>query len=395
MKKGLFILTTIITLISCGSKDKNNDALAEKKAALDKLIQLKAKTEAEIKTLQDEISKLGGGEINAANLTLVAVTPVAAAPFNHFIDLRGRVDAEDISYVTPRGMGGQVKEIFVKEGDQVRKGQVLLRLDDAIMRQSYNAAKKQLETIRTQLSFSKDIYDRQNNLWKKGIGSEVQLLTAKTNMESLQNQLNAAEEQVKVAAEQLQTSSVTSDVDGTVETMMVRRGELFAGMGQIKIVNTSRLKVVSNVPENYINRVKKGTMVEVEIPETKQTFKTTIQFVGQTIENTQRGFLIEAGIPANQQLKPNQTVVLKIQDYASDRSVTIPINTLQSDESNKYVYVMEKQANGKSIATRKIITLGESYGDQVEVLNGLTGGEMLITAGYQNLYEGQQIRVNP
>jgi RND family efflux transporter MFP subunit len=292
-------------------------------------------------------------------------------------------------------MGGQVKEIFVKEGDQVRKGQVLLRLDDAIMRQSYNAAKKQLETIRTQLSFSKDIYDRQNNLWKKGIGSEVQLLTAKTNMESLQNQLNAAEEQVKVAAEQLQTSSVTSDVDGTVETMMVRRGELFAGMGQIKIVNTSRLKVVSNVPENYINRVKKGTMVEVEIPETKQTFKTTIQFVGQTIENTQRGFLIEAGIPANQQLKPNQTVVLKIQDYASDRSVTIPINTLQSDESNKYVYVMEKQANGKSIATRKIITLGESYGDQVEVLNGLTGGEMLITAGYQNLYEGQQIRVNP
>jgi RND family efflux transporter MFP subunit len=395
MKKGLFILTTIITLISCGSKDKKNDVLAEKKAALDKLIQLKTKTEAEIKTLQDEISKLGGGEINAANLTLVAVTPVAAAPFNHFIDLRGRVDAEDISYVTPRGMGGQVKEIFVKEGDQVRKGQVLLRLDDAIMRQSYNAAKKQLETLRTQVSFSRDIYDRQNNLWKKGIGSEVQLLTAKTNMEALQNQLNAAEEQVKVASEQLQTSSVTSDVDGTVETMMVRRGELFAGMGQIKIVNTSRLKVVSNVPETYINRVKKGTIVEVEIPETKQTFKTTIQFVGQTIENTQRGFTIEASIPANQQLKPNQTVVLKIQDYASDRSVTIPINTLQSDESNKYVYVMEKQANGKSVATRKIITLGESYGDQVEVLSGLTGGEMLITAGYQNLYEGQQIRVNP
>jgi RND family efflux transporter MFP subunit len=395
MKKGLFILTTIITLISCGSKDKKNDVLAEKKAALDKLIQLKTKTEAEIKSLQDEISKLGGGEINAANLTLVAVTPVAAAPFNHFIDLRGRVDAEDISYVTPRGMGGQVKEIFVKEGDQVKKGQVLLRLDDAIMRQSYNAAKKQLETLRTQVSFSRDIYDRQNNLWKKGIGSEVQLLTAKTNMEALQNQLNAAEEQVKVASEQLQTSSVTSDVDGTVETMMVRRGELFAGMGQIKIVNTSRLKVVSNVPETYINRVKKGTIVEVEIPETKQTFKTTIQFVGQTIENTQRGFTIEASIPANQQLKPNQTVVLKIQDYASDRSVTIPINTLQSDESNKYVYVMEKQANGKSVATRKIITLGESYGDQVEVLSGLTGGEMLITAGYQNLYEGQQIRVNP
>jgi RND family efflux transporter MFP subunit len=277
----------------------------------------------------------------------------------------------------------------------VKKGQLLLKLDDAIMRQSYQAAKKQLEALRTQVTFTKDIYERQNNLWKKGIGSEVQLLSAKTNMEALQNQLSAAEEQVKVAAEQLQTNSVTSDVDGTVETMMVRRGELFAGMGQIKIVNTNRLKVVANVPETYIGRVKKGTMVQVEIPETKQSFKTSVQFVGQTIENTQRGFSIEAAIPANQSLKPNQTVVLKIQDYAADRAITIPINTLQSDESNKYVYVMEKQGAGKSIATRKIITIGESYGDQVEVLSGLTGSEMLITAGYQNLYEGQQVRINP
>lgn len=395
MNKQFLIFFSVVFLLSCGSNNNDKNALAEKKAALEKLLQLKTKTEAEIKTLQDEINKLGGSEVNTANLTLVAVQPVSASPFTHFIDLRGRVDAEDISYVTPRGMGGQVKDIFVKEGDVVKKGQVLLKLDDAIMRQSYQAAKKQLEALRSQVSFTKEIYERQNNLWKKGIGSEVQLLSAKTNMESLENQLAAAEEQVKVAAEQLQMSSVTSDVDGTVETMMVRRGELFAGMGQIKIVNTSRLKVVANVPETYINRVKKGTVVEIQIPETNQTFKSTVQFVGQTIESTQRGFSIEAAIPSNQSLKPNQTVVLKIQDYAAARAITIPINTLQSDETNKYVYVMEKQANGKSVATRKIITLGESYGDQVEVLSGLTGNEMLITAGYQNLYEGQQVRVNP
>lgn len=395
MNKRLFILFSVVFLLACGSKNNDKNALTEKKAALEKLVQLKAKTEAEIKTLQDEINRLGGSESDAATLTLVAVQPVSASAFTHYIDLRGRVDAEDISYVTPRGMGGQVKEIFVKEGDVVKKGQMLLKLDDAIMRQSYQAAKKQLEALRTQVAFTKEIYERQNNLWKKGIGSEVQLLSAKSNTEALQHQLTAAEEQVKVANEQLQTSSVTSDVDGTVETMMVRRGELFAGMGQIKIVNTNRLKVVANVPETYISRVKKGTMVEIQIPETKQSFKSTVQFVGQTIENTQRGFLIEAAIPANQSLKPNQTVVVKIQDYASDRAITIPINTLQSDESNKYVYVMEKQGNGKSIATRKIITLGESYGDQVEVLSGLTGSEMLITAGYQNLYEGQQVRVNP
>jgi len=83
--------------------------------------------------------------------------------------------------------------------------------------------------------------------------------------------------------------------------------------------------------------------------------------------------------------------VMKILDYNSPNAVVIPINTLQSDENNKYVYVMEKLSNGKTVATRKVIVLGLVYGDLVEVKSGLTGGEQLITAGYQNLYEGQVV----
>lgn len=387
----LFIATSLL-FVSCGRTDKKeNAALTEKKALLKKLNAQKSETEAQIRKLQEEISLLEGGTSSSANVKLVAVSTVVNQAFNHSIDLRGRVDAENIFYVAPRGMGGQVKDVFIKEGDVVKKGQLLLKLDDAIMRQAVTAAKQQLEGLKTQLGLAKTVYEKQNNLWQKGIGSEIQVITARTNMETLQNQLSAAEEQVKVAVEQLNTTNVYSDVDGVAETVMVKRGELFAGMGQIKIVNTNQLKVVAIVPENYIARVKKGTQVMIEIPESGQSFNSTINLVGQTIENTQRGFTIEASLPASGLMKPNQTVVVKIADYSASNAIVIPVNTLQSDEQNKYVYVMEKKSDGKTIATRKTIQIGEIYGDKVEIKSGLTGGEQLITAGYQNLYEGQVV----
>lgn len=386
-----FVLSALL-LGSCGhsSKDKNA-TLNEKKVALQQLIKQKNSIEESIRNLKKEIALLDSNEANNMNAKLVSISAVLVQPFNHYIDLRGRIDAENISYITPRGMGGQVKSIYIKEGDAVKRGQLVLKLDDAIYRQSLIAARQQLESIKTQLVMAKSLYERQSNLWEKGIGTEVQLMSARTTMETLQNQLKAAQEQVNVVAEQLNTTNVYSDVEGIAEVVMVKVGELFSGMGQIKIVNNSNLKVVANVPENYLTKVKKGAPVVIQIPEANQTINSSLFLVGQTIEATQRGFVAEAKIPSDGVLKPNQSVVMKILDYASQNAVVIPINTVQSDESNKYVYVLQKLSNGKEVATRKTVVLGEIYGEQVEIKSGLSGGEQLITAGYQTLYEGQVI----
>ncbi len=385
------LLTISLAIFSCNDAKKNEEtSVADIKSKLEKLEATKTKTETEIKKLKDKLNALSGITSDSKS-KLIAVAAVGIQQFNHYIDLRGRIDAENISYISPRGMGGQVKQIFVKEGDVVRKGQLLLQLDDAIMKQSLVAAKQQLEGIKTQLAYAKNIYERQNNLWEKGIGTEVQLISARTNVATLENQLKSAEEQVKVGSEQLNTAAVRSDVDGIAETVMVKVGELFSGMGQIKIVNTNNLKVLSIVPENYLTRIHKGTPVVVSIPEANKTINSTISLIGQTIENTQRGFTVEAKIPADGVLKPNQSVVMKILDYSAANAVVIPVNTVQSDEQNKYVYLMGKSADGKIIATRKTIVLGEVYGDIVEIKSGLTGGEQLITSGYQNLYEGQLV----
>lgn len=402
--KQYFILgaAVLVLLTSCGGSKKDENALLnDKKAKLEKLKTDKNKQEEEIRILETEIAKSDTNSANNSKVKLVSAAAVATQNFQHFIDLQGIVDADNISYISPRGMGGQVKALYIKEGDFVKKGQLILKLDDAVNRQQIVASRQQLEGIKTQLGFAKNIYQRQKNLWDQGIGTEVQLITANTNAESLQNQLSAAQEQVKVAEEQLKTSNVYSDVTGVADVVNIKVGELFQGMGatgpQIKIVNTSSLKVVVNVPENYSGRIQKGSGVNVLIPDVNKNIKTTLSLISKSIDPTQRGFVAEAKIPYDASLRPNQLAVIKILDYAANNAVVIPVNVVQTDEKGKYVYVMGKLSNGKTIAQKKNIVIGEIYGEIVEVKSGLSSGEQIITEGYQNLYEGQLIStsVNP
>lgn len=396
--RNLIALTSVVVILTaCGNSKKDSNAiLNDKKVKLEKLTKEKTGIDEEMRILQDEIAKLDTSAVNASKIKLVAVQPVTTQNFQHFIDLQGKVDAENISYISPRMGPAQVKAVLVKEGQFVNKGQLLLRLDDAIIRQQVVAARQQLEGIRTQLGLARTIYDRQQNLWNQGIGTEVQLITARTNVQSLENQLKASGEQIKVAQEQQNTANVYSDVSGVADIVNIRVGEIFQGMGingqpQIKIVNASNLKVTASVPENYVSRIHKGTPVQIFIPDIKRTLTTTISLVSQSIDPTQRGFIVEAKIPADAALKPNQSVVMKIEDYSASNALVIPINIVQSDEKNKYVYVLEKLPNGKSIASKKIVNLGEVYGNIVEIKTGLTGKEMLITEGFQTLYEGQTV----
>ncbi|HPH85918.1 MAG TPA: efflux RND transporter periplasmic adaptor subunit [Ferruginibacter sp.] len=398
MKKITQITTvTLLAFImaSCGNSKDGNANVNDKKAELEKLKASKAKTDEEIQKLQAELNKLDPASANSSKVKLVGISAVTNSDFKHYIDLQGKVDAENISYISPRGGPGQVKAVYVSQGQSVRKGQLLLKLDDAIARQSVAAARQQLEGIKTQLGFAKNIYERQKNLWEKGIGTEVQLITARTNAEGLQDQLNSANEQVKVAVEQMNTANVYSDVDGIADIVAVRMGETFTGMTatgpQIKIVNTRNLKVVTNVPENYISRMKRGSTVEILIPDLNKKLPSVISLISQSIDPSLRGFIAEAKIPFDPALKPNQTAIMKILDYSAPNAVVIPVNTVQTDETSKYVYVLEKSGNGKSIARKKQVNVGEVYGEFVEIKTGLSGGEQLITEGYQNLYEGQLV----
>ncbi|MFT3979627.1 MAG: efflux RND transporter periplasmic adaptor subunit [Ferruginibacter sp.] len=392
-------LAAMLVLSSCGdSKKEGNAAINDKKAELEKLKKEKSAQEDKIQKLEDELAKQDTGSAKAASAKLVALGPVGSQDFKHYIELRGMVDADNISYISPRMGPAQVKAVYVRQGQTVKKGQLLLKLDDAIVRQQVVAAKQQAEGIKTQLAYAKNIAQRQQNLWDKGIGTEVQLITAKNNVASLESQLKAANEQTQVAIEQLNTANVYSDVNGVADAVNIRVGEIFQGMSssgqpQIKIVNTSNLKVVTNIAENYMAKLRLGTPVVVSLPDVNKTFNTSLSFLGQSIATNMIGFVAEAKLPRDPQLKPNQTAVVRILDYSAPNAVVIPVNTLQTDEKGKYVFVAQKLSNGTLIAKKKPVQVGEIFGETAEIKTGLAVGEQLVIDGYQTIYEGQQLTV--
>ncbi|MGI8584076.1 MAG: efflux RND transporter periplasmic adaptor subunit [Chitinophagaceae bacterium] len=385
----------LMLLSACGSSSKKeqDSVVTDKKVELEKLTTDKTKIDEKIKALEAEIARLDTGAAKSEKVKLVNVIPVAAQNFQHFIDLQGRIDAENISYISPRGMGGQVRQIFVKKGDNVRKGQLLLKLDDAIARQNVVAMRQSMGAVRTQLDLARSVYQRQKNLWSQNIGTEVQLLQAESNVKTLENQLRTMQENVKIAQEQAGQSNVYSNVSGIAEEVNIHVGETFTGspMAGIKIVNTSSLKVVVDIPENYLSRVKKGTSVQVVIADINRSYPSTISVISQSVSATSRGFTAEAKIPYDVSLRPGQSAVVKILDYSNANGIVIPVNLVQTDETGKYVYLLEKVSNGKTVARKKRVVIGEVYGDKVEIKTGLTAGEQLISEGYQSLYEGQTI----
>ena len=391
-------LIAIIFLSACGnSKKEGNALLNDKKAALEKLKSENDERTQEMLKLQAEISKLDTSSSNPAKIKLVAIAPVAQQNFEHYIELQGTIDAENISYISPRGMGGQVKAVLVRQGDRVRKGQLLLRLDDAIQRQQVVAARQQAGGIQSQLTLAKSIYQRQKNLWNQGIGTEVQLLTAQTNVATLESQLRQVNEGVKLAQEQLSTASVYSDVSGVADVVNIKVGETFQGMTaagpQIKIVNTSNLKVISNMPENYLGTVQKGTAVIVFLPDANRTINTTVSFTGASINVNNRGFVVEAKLPSDPSFKPNQLATMKIRDYSAPNSIIIPLNTLQNDDKGKFVMVAVAE-KGKLFARKRNVNIGMLNGDQLEIKTGLKAGDQLIVEGFASLYEGQQLKTS-
>ncbi len=365
---------------SCGNGKNENKSLTDKKARLEELKKQQSVLAVDIKKLEDEIAELD--TTAASKGKLVSVQPVVVEDFVHYIDLQGKIDADQISYIAPpNGQGGVVVALYVKEGDRVKKGQRILQMDDRLLRQ-------QIKVSETQLGLARELYQRTQKLWEQNIGSEIQLLQSKTQVEALERSIATAQEQIN-------QFSVTSPADGIVDQVNVKVGELFTGVNQlgyqIRVVDNSTLKAIVEVPENYMSRIKAGDQVIVAIPDMQKQYTSTIRRTSQVINPNTRTFTIEATIPGGE-VRPNSVAAIKIKDFSAPTSIVIPLNLIQTDDKGKYVFVAEQSGKGEMTAVKKMITIGETYGDKAQIQSGLDANMVLITEGYQSLYNGQEVR---
>ncbi len=378
--KHIVMLAAVLFLAACGAKKDSNNVLAQKKAQLETLKAQQSKLNDQIVALQADIAKLDTSD-SQEKAKFVTVDTVKASVFTHYIDLQGRVIAENVAYVTPRNPGGgQVKEIYVKQGDVVSKGQLLLKLDDALLKQ-------QIAQYQTQLAYAKDLYQRRENLWKENIGTQVDIINAKNAVDQQQKTLD-------VLNEQLGFTNVYAPMDGVANEVTIKVGEIFNGAPpeDIQLVNASALKVTVNVPENYLGKVDVGSNILVNLPDINKTIPAKVTVKSKLVDPNTGSFYVEAHLPEDKDLHPNQTALVKIQDYTEPNSIVVPINTVQNDQNGKFVLVAANE-NNKLVARKRKVEPGMFYADNLEIKSGLQPGDVIIVNGYESLYDGQAISV--
>ncbi|MFM6976903.1 MAG: efflux RND transporter periplasmic adaptor subunit [Sphingobacteriaceae bacterium] len=362
MKKLIYI-TLAVFLAACANKS------TDKAAELAQLKKERATLDQKIAELESAI----GTSNAAANVKQVNVVEVKQETFRNFLEIQGKVDAEQNVQVSPEAQG-IITGIYVKVGQQVQKGQVMAQIDDQILRQS-------MAELQTQLDLANTVYQRQKNLWDQKIGTEIQFLNAKTQKTGLDRRMAALKSQAALYR-------IKSPINGSLDQMDLKVGQaVMPGMPGIRVVNSSSLKVKAMVAESYAAKVNQGDEVSVILPDVPDTLNTKLSFAAKTIDATSRSFGVEVKLPAKRSYRQNMVAVLKIVDYKNEKALTVPVNVIQKSEAGDYVFVSD---NGK--AKRVSIQSGKISAGKAEVLSGLKAGDKVITTGLADLNEGDLVK---
>lgn len=375
MKRILIAISITAFMLACGAK--KDDLAAKKEQLIQKKKEL-AKLEAEVKALEKEIAALDPAfKEELEDRTLITTLPVARTTFAHYIEARGSVEAEKNVLITPQTVGKIVK-IYVKEGQVVSPGQVIARQDvDVIL--------KNIEQLKAQLELATTLFEKQKRLWEQKIGTEVQYLQAKTNKEALERQLAALQAQADLAV-------IRAPFGGVIDEVFAKEGEVAAQATPIaRLVSLNEIKVVAELSEAYLNQVKKGDEVLVELPALQETQKARITYVGQVIDPTNRTFRIEVALrnPGGK-IKPEMIAVVKLKDSEVPDAVVIPVSLVQEDAAGKFVYIVDTTTQ---TVQRRNIEIGSVYDGKAQVLKGLEGNEVLVNEGFRFVSEGKKVKI--
>jgi len=372
MKNFIWITLLVVLAAACQQADK--------KAVLEKLLAERQTLDTKIEALRAE---LGESDTTATDRPVnVVVTAMQTTVFKSYIEVQGKVDADENTEATPQSPG-MVEAVYVKEGDAVKRGQLLAELDTRVLRQS-------LEEVKTQLDFASNIYQKQKSLWEKNIGSEIQYLTAKNNMESLQKRYATLEDQVNL-------SKIKSPINGTVESVPFKVGQLISpGMpgSSIRVVNMTNARIVADLAESYAPRLKNGNEVVVVLPDINKELTSRLTFASRYIDPVNRTFRIETRLNSpDVEFRANMIALLRINDYTAKEAFVLPLHVIQKSQAGDYVIIAtEKQ--GRMVAERRMVTVSRVSNGLAEVATGLSVGDKVVTTGYQSLKDGQALVFN-
>ena len=381
----LIIITVFLNSCSNEKKPSLEEVLATNDVEL--LKSRKSEIDAKLEELTLDLNQLNN-KLNILNkdrnTPLITTIRTSEQKFNHFIELQGNVKTKQNVLVYPE-MPGILNKVYVKEGQKVKKDQILATIDDGGLSQ-------QLLLLKSNEQLAKTTFERQKRLWDQKIGSEIQYLQAKTSYDSQKN----ATKQLK---KQLGKFTIRAPFSGIIDDVFKEKGTVVApgpGAELFRIINLSDMYVETDVPESYISSIKKNKMVEVNFPILGRSYDSSIRQVGNFINPTNRTFRIEVGIPnLDGEIKPNLTAKLRLNDYSSSNAILIPQSIISENaKGQQFIYVVKDNKEKNQVyAERLVIETGKTNGDFIEVTKNLDANVEVILEGARSVNNGQVVKV--
>jgi|TARA_B110001469_G_scaffold48808_1_gene47640 membrane fusion protein (multidrug efflux system) len=386
MKKTIISLSFSLLLMACGQEtEKAVSSITVNKGTLDELQIQKANYTLQIKeltlaldSLNQKLEKMSGGQ----KRVLVTALEIKSQIFNHTIEIQANIKTRQNLQLFPE-FGGRLNQILVKEGQEVKKGTLLAVIDDA-------GLQDQLDQMKLQLQLVKTTFERTQRLWDQKIGSEMMYLEAKTRFKSQQKQ-------VARMRNQLSKTRIYAPFSGVIDEIIARKGSaLTPGMTPImRIVNLDNMYVESDVPENYLANITKGSFAKVSIPVLNETQNTLVRQTGNFIQPNNRTFRVEAPIKnPTGMIKPNLNARISIVDYSNPEALMIPFRVIRENaKGDSFVFILTGQEqDNEYITEQRFVTLGMSKNEFVEITKGLNTEDLIVDEGVSLLVTGQKVK---
>jgi len=383
---GAHILTRMIVglmmtgvLFSCGKsrKPSPDDLVTRKKILQHQIDSLKRELVKIERRLRDTVE---------ADIPAIPADTIEPQEFRYYIDLQGTVKSDGDINIMPL-FQGEVVKIYKNVGDKVKKGDVIMKLDDKILR-------NQIAEVRTQYKLARTAYERQRRLWNQKIGSEMAYLQAKTQYESLRKKLATLNEQLKRAV-------ITAPVEGTVDELMIKEGETaMPGRPVARVVNLDKTYVEADVSERYLKDITPGKPVILEFPEAGITRETEIHYTGNFIHPSNRTFKIRINTPNPEGLlKPNLTARIKVLSRKVDSALVVPVAIIQEDAQGRaFVFVLDSIGTdeyGRVFyrVRKQPVKTALVYNKRAWIEEGLRPGDKVALTGAMGLTEGDKVYI--
>ena len=386
MKKIIYPLSLILLFITCSqqSTESSDKSLVEDNDLAELITKRTYYTKQindlslELENINSAIDALGGTE----KRQLITAFKSKKQPFEHQLEVQANIKTRQNVLIYPEFAGRLIK-LKVEEGQKVKKGTLLAIIEDA-------GLKDQLDQIKLQLDLTKTTFERTKRLWDQKIGSEMMYLEAQTRYK-------AARKKVSQIRQQLAKTKIYAPFSGVIDEIPARLGSnLIPGVTPVlRIVNLNSMFAESDVPENYLPNITKGSKATVTIPALNLVQKTQVHQTGNFISATNRTFRVEARLENPEGIiKPNLNARLSIIDYYNPEAIMIPLRVIRENANGQpYVFILSNPEKDNGYTTEKrMIVLGKSKEEMIEILEGVTIDELIADEGVSLLVSNQKVK---